>query len=244
MSKLVVGNWKMNGSFALLSDVAKTMDELRPQNVEVVVCPPSIYLNEAKCFLGQFATGGQDCSTEVAGAYTGELSASMLSDYGAKYVIVGHSERRMRHQESSELIAKKAAAAQSAGLTPILCIGETKEEKLVGATLQVLHGQLLPCLDANLDLQKIVVAYEPVWSIGTGETPGTDEISETLAWIKDWLAKQAKTTVGRVLYGGSVNGDNASSLFGLPEIDGVLVGGASLKVADLETIISAAEATA
>lgn len=244
MRKLVVGNWKMNGSSKLLSEFAKSLDEIRLQNVDIVLCPPSVYLSDARSYWGQFATGGQDCSPEAYGAFTGELSGAMLRDCGSKYVIVGHSERRIRQQESSEIVARKAAAAQRAGLTPILCIGETREERLVGATLAILHDQLSPCLDARVNFQNLVVAYEPIWSIGTGDAAGPDDVSEALMWIKEWIKSQSGWAETLVLYGGSVKGNNASSLFDLPAVDGVLVGGASLDVAEFQAIAAAADESA
>ncbi|KCV82426.1 triosephosphate isomerase [Actibacterium atlanticum] len=240
MKKTVVGNWKMNGSGSLLSELAKLSGERRTQDVDVVVCPPSVYLKDAAAQVGEILVGGQDCSEEVSGAFTGDISAKMIRDCGAMYVLAGHSERRMNHSETNETVARKVAAAQAEGLTPILCIGETKEERLVGATLAVLHDQLAPCLDADVDLEDLIIAYEPIWSIGTGNAASVQDIFEIMSWIKDWLCKQGQMDQTTCLYGGSVKASNAFEVLSLSVVDGVLVGGASLNPIEFAVIVDEA----
>jgi triosephosphate isomerase len=245
---LVAGNWKMNGS---LESVRTLLDGIKSgvaavQNAEVAVCPPYVFLPEAEKLLAGtvVAWGGQDLSTEASGAYTGEVAASMLKDFGCKYVIVGHSERRTYHAESDELVAKKYAVARAAGLVPILCVGETLEEREAGITETVVARQL----DAVIELEGVdalkdgVVAYEPVWAIGTGKTATPDQAQEVHAFIRGRVAeKSAEVAEGlRILYGGSMKPDNAEELIGKPDIDGGLIGGASLKAEDFLGICTAA----
>lgn len=245
---LVAGNWKMNGSLEsvgeLLEGIKSGMGDVKM--AEVAVCPPYVFLPEAQKRLAgsAIAWGGQDLSTEAAGAYTGEIAASMLNDFACKYVIVGHSERRTYHHESDELVAKKYAVARAAGLVPILCIGETLEERENGVTEEVVARQL----DAVIALEGVdalaagVIAYEPVWAIGTGKTATPEQAQEVHAFIRSRVAeKSAEVAEGvRILYGGSMKPDNAKELIGKPDIDGGLIGGASLKAEDFLGICTAA----
>jgi triosephosphate isomerase len=245
---LVAGNWKMNGSQEsvreLLSGILAGLSEVK--NADVAVCPPYVYLPTVQQQLSgsAIAWGAQDLSTEQAGAYTGEVAASMLKDFSCTYVIVGHSERRTYHAESDELVAKKFAVARSAGLVPILCIGETLEEREAGITEEVVARQL----DAVIDLEGVdaladgVIAYEPVWAIGTGKTATPEQAQEVHAFIRARVtAKSASVAEGlRILYGGSMKPDNARELIDKPDIDGGLIGGASLKAADFLGICTAA----
>ncbi len=245
---LVAGNWKMNGS---LESVRNLLEGIKSgvaavQNAEVAVCPPYVYIPEAEKLLtgSVIGWGGQDLSTEASGAFTGEVAASMLRDFGCKYVIVGHSERRSYHAESDELVAKKYAVARAAGLVPILCVGETLEEREGGVTETVVARQL----DALIDLEGVealqdgVIAYEPVWAIGTGKTATPEQAQEVHAFIRARVAaKSAEVAEGvRILYGGSMKPDNAKELIGKPDIDGGLIGGASLKAEDFLGICTAA----
>lgn len=245
---LVAGNWKMNGSLdsarALLDGVKRGLDQVK--RAEVAVCVPYVYIPEVEKLLTGSAIGwgGQDLSSESSGAFTGEVAASMLKDFGCKYVIVGHSERRTYHAESDELVAKKYAVARAAGLVPILCIGETLEEREKGITEEVVARQL----DALIELEGVealvdgVIAYEPVWAIGTGKTATPEQAQEVHAFIRGRVAeKSAEVAAGvRILYGGSMKPDNAKELIDKPDIDGGLIGGASLKAEDFLGICTAA----
>jgi triosephosphate isomerase len=245
---LVAGNWKMNGSLEgiqeLLSGIKAGLGEVK--NADVVVCPPYVYIPTVQQQLAGTAVawGGQDLSTESAGAFTGEISAAMLKDFSCAYVIVGHSERRSYHAESDELVAKKFAVARAAGMVPILCVGETLEERENGTTEQVVARQL----DAVIELVGVdaladgVVAYEPVWAIGTGKTASPEQAQDVHAFIRSRVAaKSADVAEGlRILYGGSMKPDNAKELMGKPDIDGGLIGGAALKAADFLGICTAA----
>ncbi|MEW8030477.1 MAG: triose-phosphate isomerase [Candidatus Thiodiazotropha sp.] len=245
---LVAGNWKMNGSLesvrSLLDGIERGVGDVK--SAEVAVCPPYIYLPEVQKLLSgsDVAWGGQDLSTESSGAFTGEVAASMLNDFGCKYVIVGHSERRTYHAESDQLVAKKYAVARAAGLVPILCIGETLEEREAGTTNEVVARQL----DAVIELEGVdaltdgVIAYEPVWAIGTGKTATPDQAQEVHAFIRARVAeKSGEVAEGlRILYGGSMKPGNAAELIGKPDIDGGLIGGASLTAEDFLGICTAA----
>ncbi len=237
---LVAGNWKMNGSRA---SVATLLDGLKAgvgevRNAEMAVCPPFIYIPQVQEALRGTAIswGGQDISTEASGAFTGEISAAMLLDFGCTYAIVGHSERRTLHGESDELVAKKFAVARAAGLKPILCIGETLEEREQGITEQVCARQL----DAVIELEGVaaladsVIAYEPVWAIGTGKVASPEQAQDVHAFIRGRIAAlDGAVAEGlRILYGGSMKPGNAAELLAKPDIDGGLIGGASLKAED------------
>ena len=228
---LIAANWKMNGSAALVNDLTATLSALPLGKDAVVVCPPATLLPRFGQALN-FALGGQTLSHEVSGAFTGELSADLLQEAGARYVIVGHSERRTLNAETDSLIAAKLARAVMAGMTPILCIGETLAERQQEKTQQVLAQQLDAVYASQPELlAKSVIAYEPIWAIGTGESATPQQAQQTHAFVRQHLAqfnKQAADAV-KLLYGGSVNAENCSALFQQADIDGALVGGASLK---------------
>ncbi|VAX09954.1 Triosephosphate isomerase [hydrothermal vent metagenome] len=244
---LVAGNWKMNGSLAsaraLLAGIRVGAEEVTA--TEIVVCPPYILIPEAQAQLtnSSVAWGGQNLSVEAGGAFTGEIAASMLLDHGCKYVIVGHSERRSLYGEDDALVARKFAAAREAGLVPILCVGETLEEREQGITEDVVGRQL----DAVIDLEGVsaladaVVAYEPVWAIGTGKTATPDQAQEVHAFIRSRVASHNTTVADglRILYGGSMKPGNALELMGQTDIDGGLIGGAALKAEDFLAICRA-----
>ncbi len=245
--RIVAGNWKLQGlrefATSLVGEVAKG---LPLENVDVVVLPPMPYLGDLiEDFEGSsIAFGGQDVSSNEKGAYTGEVSAAMLVDVGARYGLVGHSERRQYHAESSELVAQKFLAAVNAGLVPILCVGETLEQREADQTREVLQSQLVPVLElAGVDaFERAVVAYEPVWAIGTGRTATPEQAQEVHAFIRGVVAMRDARIADSLplLYGGSVKPDNAAELFAQPDVDGGLVGGASLVAADFLAIARAA----
>jgi triosephosphate isomerase len=243
--KLVVGNWKMNGSVAANAALLDALKAASLGSAEVSVCVPAPYLRDVATALAKtaIAWGGQDCSAHASGAYTGEVSAAMLAEFGCRHVIVGHSERRAMHGESDELVAAKAAAALSNGLVPIVCVGETLAERENGATERVVARQLgavLELLGARID--GAVVAYEPVWAIGTGKTATPAEAQAVHGFLRALLTERGATGAAiRILYGGSVKADNATELFAEPDIDGGLIGGASLRAADFIAICRAAE---
>ncbi|HEY2816641.1 MAG TPA: triose-phosphate isomerase [Casimicrobiaceae bacterium] len=230
--KLVVGNWKMNGG---LASNARLLDRLtsewRPsEGRSLAVCVPFPYLGQAQAALGgtSIAWGAQDVSASPSGAFTGDVAAGMLVEFGCRYVLVGHSERRQIHGESDRDVAAKAKAALDARLTPIVCVGETLAERDAGTTEAVVMRQLRAVVDAlGPELQKIVLAYEPVWAIGTRRTATPAQAQEVHALLRAALAKSDAPDV-RILYGGSVKAANAAALFAMPDVDGGLVGGASL----------------
>lgn len=245
---LVAGNWKMHGSRA---EAARLVDELCTAGigagaVEVVVCPPFVHLSEVEQRLrgGAIVLGAQDVCAEEPGAHTGEVSASMLADIGCRYVIVGHSERRTLYAEDDDLIARKFMAAQRHGMVPILCIGESLEERARGATHAVVARQLDAVLAAAgiAAFTAAVVAYEPLWAIGTGRTATPEQAQEVHALIRARLAEKDAKIGGflRVLYGGSVKAANAAELFAMMDVDGGLVGGASLQAEEFGRICAAA----
>ncbi|MDD5586723.1 MAG: triose-phosphate isomerase [Alphaproteobacteria bacterium] len=230
--KIIVGNWKMNGRLTsglnLAKDIADKATAERPLTFDVVVCPPATLLWPiSETVMGSpVMLGAQDCHTANHGAYTGDVSAGMLADLGCRYVILGHSERRTAHGESNELVAKKVAAAQLAGLTAILCIGETQEQRASGGAETAIVQQLAASLPEKGQSSQLIVAYEPIWAIGTGAVPEIDDIRQIHRLIRRTLG-----TVGEVvpvLYGGSVAPNNAGAILEEPEVDGALVGGASL----------------
>ncbi|MCC7258179.1 MAG: triose-phosphate isomerase [Gammaproteobacteria bacterium] len=245
---LVAGNWKLNGSrtgnVALVRSIAAGL--ARDRTVEVVVCPPFVYLPDLAVTLDGtgIALGAQSVSAEASGAFTGEVSAGMLRDVGCRYAIVGHSERRALYGETDALVARKFAAAQSAGLQPILCVGETLAERNQGATEQVVRRQVEAVMNhvSVDDFATAVIAYEPVWAIGTGQTATPEQAQDVHAFIRGLVAARSGRIAAelRILYGGSVKGSNARALFRMPDIDGGLVGGASLDAADFLLICSAA----
>ena len=244
---LIVGNWKMNGSLAANAVLLAGIKSGPGQRAcDVAVCVPAPYLAQCQAELAgsAIAWGAQDLSIHESGAWTGEVSAAMLLDFACKYVIVGHSERRAYHCESDALVAQKTACALRAGLIPIVCVGETLAEREAGRTDAVVGRQIdtvLEAVDARA-LANIVVAYEPVWAIGTGRTATPQMAQEVHAALRAKLAaKNSSTAVNvRILYGGSMNPDNAQALLAMPDIDGGLIGGAALKVADFLAICQAA----
>jgi triosephosphate isomerase len=242
---LAAGNWKMNGlqadGLALAGALAAKMRAERNPAFDMLVCPPFTLISKvADAVAGSgIAVGGQDCHAADKGAHTGDISASMLRDLGCTYVIVGHSERRTNHGEPDALVKAKAEAGLAAGLIAIVCIGETLEERDAGKTLDVNRRQLLGSLPAGASAANTVIAYEPVWAIGTGRTATPDQAQEVHAMIRGELKGKLGAPVAeamRILYGGSVNAKNAAELFAQPDLDGGLVGGASLKADDFWTI--------
>jgi triosephosphate isomerase len=246
---LVVGNWKMNGSLegnrSLIEGIKAGIASV--QHAAVAVCPPFIYLPQVSELLKGtvIGWGAQNLSQEAPGAFTGEIAASMLVDFNCKYVIVGHSERRALYGESDELVANKFAIAQSTGLIPILCVGETLEQREAGETENVVMRQLKAVIDLQgvTALAKAVIAYEPVWAIGTGKTATPEQAQEVHAFIRAKVAEHDAKIAQQVqiLYGGSVKGSNAAELFAMKDIDGGLIGGASLKAEDFLTICQAGQ---
>jgi triosephosphate isomerase len=242
--KLVVGNWKMNGSVAANAALLDALKAASLGSAEVSVCVPAPYLRDVATSLASSAIGwgGQDCSAHAAGAYTGEVSAAMLAELGCRHVIVGHSERRAMHGEGDRLVADKAAAALANGLVPIVCVGETLAEREADATENVVARQLGAVIDAlGARIDGAVIAYEPVWAIGTGKTATPAEAQAVHAFLRTLLGNRGAASAAiRILYGGSVKADNATELFAEPDIDGGLIGGASLKAADFIAICRAA----
>jgi triosephosphate isomerase len=248
---LVAGNWKMNGSNAANAELVDGILAGMPASteaVELLICPSLPYLAEiaGKVSGSALALGAQNVSEHVSGAFTGETAASMLKDVGCEYVLVGHSERRALMGESSEIVAAKFQAALDSGLRPILCVGETLQQREAGETETVIDEQLMAVLDsAGVEsFGTAVMAYEPVWAIGTGMTASPEQAQDVHKHIRDALASRSEEAAARtkILYGGSVKGDNAAGLFCKPDIDGGLIGGASLKSADFLAIAEAAAA--
>lgn len=246
-NRIVAGNWKLHGDRAFAHAL---LDELvavaTPPGVERVVLPPLPYLGE---LIGRHASrglgfGAQDVSANEQGAYTGEVSAAMLVDVGARYGLVGHSERRQYHHETSELVARKFMAARNAGLTPILCVGESLHEREAGQTEYIIQRQLLALFELGGPqvLAGAVVAYEPVWAIGTGKTATPEQAQAVHSFIRGEIAARDAKIAGSlpILYGGSCKPDNAAALFAQPDVDGGLIGGASLVAADFLAIVAAA----
>ncbi|MBE2897061.1 triose-phosphate isomerase [Pasteurellaceae bacterium HPA106] len=245
---LVMGNWKLNGSKAMTRDLVEGLKKelAGVEGCDVAIAPPVMYLAEAEAALqgSQIALGSQNVDVNVSGAYTGDISTDMLKDFGAKYIIIGHSERRTYHHESDEFIAKKFAALKAAGLVPVLCIGETEAQNEAGETQAVCARQIdavLNTLGAEA-FNGAVIAYEPIWAIGTGKSATPAQAQAVHAFIRGHIAKQDKAVAEQVIlqYGGSVNDSNAAELFTQPDIDGALVGGASLKAPAFAAIVKAA----
>lgn len=252
MKKLIAGNWKMNGSLAaneaLLESLGQTWSSASAA-CEVAVCVPAAYLAQVEALkartpaLASLQLGAQDVSVHASGAYTGETSAGMLREFGCRYAIVGHSERRQYHGETDSIVADKTKAALAAGLTPIVCVGETLAERESGQTEVVVKRQLAAVIHANGHcLSEVVVAYEPVWAIGTGKTASPQEAQAVHAVLRAQLsAATDKAGSIKILYGGSMNAGNAAVLLSQPDIDGGLIGGASLKAAEFLAIIALAQ---
>ncbi len=246
---LVVGNWKMHGSRASVEALLGSLVSAGgASRAEVVVCPTYVHLAQTLdlCAGSSIAVGAQDCSHMQSGAYTGEVAAEMLSELGCRWVILGHSERRQYHAESDDLVAAKLAAAVEAGLQPIVCVGEIREQREAGEAEAVVAAQLQGALTGQNGLAALVVAYEPVWAIGTGLTATPEQAQDIHAFIRDCLAgiDGVDETATRLLYGGSVKAANAAQLFAQRDIDGALVGGAALVAEEFQAIIDAAAVAA
>ncbi|MCI7353028.1 MAG: triose-phosphate isomerase [[Actinobacillus] rossii] len=247
---LVMGNWKLNGSKAFTKElIAGLKAELAGVNgCDVAIAPPVMYLAEAEAALAgsQIALGSQNVDVNVQGAFTGDISTAMLKDFGAKYIIIGHSERRTYHKESDEFVAKKFGALKEAGLVPVLCIGESEAENEAGKTEEVCARQIDAVINA-LGVEAFngaVIAYEPIWAIGTGKSATPAQAQAVHAFIRGHIAAKSQAVADQVIiqYGGSVNDANAAELFTQPDIDGALVGGASLKAPAFAVIVKAAAA--
>ena len=245
MRKLAAGNWKMNGTAEDLAE-ARALIAAQPSPVcEMLLCPPvSLLSRMAEVSAGSaLMVGGQDCHAKASGAHTGDISAAMLKDAGATHVILGHSERRADHGESDIMVRAKTMAAQAAGLIAIVCVGETEAQRDAGQTLAVIGAQLDGSLPASLTgaAERLVIAYEPVWAIGTGRTPTLAEVGEVHGFIRARLIERFGDAgrAMRLLYGGSVKPSNAAQIFAVPDVNGALVGGASLKAADFAGIVAA-----
>ncbi|GAA4534212.1 triose-phosphate isomerase [Chelativorans composti] len=244
---LIAGNWKMNGTGASLGElqaIAAGFAEASGAKADGLICVPATLLDRASKVLAgsPVASGGQDCHAKDSGAHTGDISAPMLKDCGASFVIVGHSERRADHGETDADVAAKARAAWKAGLVAIICIGETREQREAGETLTVLSSQIAGSVPAEATAANTVIAYEPVWAIGTGLTPTIPDVAEAHAHIRAELARLLSEEAAkvRILYGGSMKPDNAADLLSVANVDGGLIGGASLKAADFLAIAGAA----
>jgi triosephosphate isomerase len=243
--KLIAGNWKMNGNLAANDALVKAIIAgLGAQTCDVAVCVPAPYLVQLQALLqgSPVLLGSQDVSAHESGAYTGEVSVGMLKEFGVRYCLVGHSERRQYHGETDVVVAAKAQRALAAGLTPIVCVGETLAEREAGQTEEVVKRQLAAVIHANGHcISEIVVAYEPVWAIGTGKTASPEQAQQVHAVLRAQLKAASSHADGiQILYGGSMNAANAAQLLTQPDIDGGLIGGAALKAPDFLTIIAAA----
>lgn len=245
--KLAAGNWKMNGGAPELAEIRDLLKTAGQASCVVVVCPPATLIDRMRSLIadGPIAIGGQDCHPAESGAHTGDIAAGMLADAGATYVILGHSERRENHGETDALVAAKAEQANAAGLAAIICIGETLAQRESGETLAVVDRQLSGSIPDTTVAANLVIAYEPVWAIGTGKTPTLQQIAEVHGAVRQHLSTRFGAD-GReipVLYGGSVKPANAAEIFDVENVDGALVGGASLKAVDFAQIISALDAS-
>ncbi len=239
---LIVGNWKMNGTMQSVIELIESIVAGKVINAQLAVCPPAVYLMKVGGMLdgSDIALGGQNVCDQESGAYTGEIAASMLKECGCQYAIVGHSERRALYHESDELVARRFAMALKSGITPILCVGETLEQRDSGETEAVVSRQLDAVIDSQgiSAIAKSVIAYEPVWAIGTGKVATPEQAQAVHKYLRDKLASLDATIAEQVhlLYGGSMNASNAGELLSQPDIDGGLIGGASLKAADFIAI--------
>lgn len=239
--KLAAGNWKMNGTLASLAEIDRLLAEHPAPGCDLLVCPPATLIH-AMAAKG-IATGGQDCHAKASGAHTGDIAAAQLKDAGASHVILGHSERRTDHAETDAQVAAKSVAAHEAGLVAVICVGETEAQRDAGQTLDVIAAQLAGSVPDGATAANTVIAYEPVWAIGTGRTPTSEQIAEVHALMRERLsARFADGADFALLYGGSVKPGNAAEIFAIPHVNGALVGGASLKAADFGPIIAALSA--
>ena len=233
MNALIVGNWKMNGTAASAAALAGSLASrlTKPRRFDMLICPPAPLLAAARSAIGAapLALGAQDCHAQPQGAHTGDVSVPMLVDAGCSHVIVGHSERRSGHGEGDSLVRAKAASAQAGGLVPVICVGETLEQRDAGANVGAVTGQLAGSLPDGSSTATAIIAYEPVWAIGTGRTPAMDDVAEVHAAIRGALRDSVPDPhLVRILYGGSVTPRNARDILSLDDVDGALVGGASL----------------
>jgi len=246
MKKLAAGNWKMNGTSAALAELSALIAAHPAPACEMLLCPPATLLAQAAYHTRGTALqiGGQDCHAKASGAHTGDISAAMLKDAGAAYVILGHSERRADHGETNALVKAKAEAALAAQLTAIVCLGETEAQRDAGETLALCGSQLHGSIPTGATAANLVIAYEPVWAIGTGRTPTLEQIAEVHAFLRAELVKAlGEEGQGvRIIYGGSVKPSNAAEIFAVKDVDGALVGGASLKAVDFGAIVAALSA--
>lgn len=244
--KLAAGNWKMNGTGSALAELQALVHGHPDPGAEILICPPAPLIHRAAETVrgSAIAIGGQDCHAQVCGPHTGDVSAEMLADAGARYVITGHSERRADHGERNEDVRAKARTAMRAGLTAIICMGETLAQREAANTLDIIAGQLSGSVPDEATGENLVIAYEPIWAIGSGLVPSTAQIGEVHDFVRARLERRFGAGVGRsvrLLYGGSVKPDNAAAIFAVGNVDGALVGGASLKAADFSPIIEALE---
>lgn len=245
MRKLAAGNWKMNGTGADLAEIEALKQAHPAPSADILICPPATLLSRLSEAAGPaIASGGQDCHAAQSGAHTGDIAAGMLKEAGATYVILGHSERRSDHGETDTDVAAKTRSAWEAGLVTVICVGETEAQRDAGQTLGVIGAQLAGSIPDGATPDSLVIAYEPVWAIGTGRVPSTDQIAE----VHDFIRAEMTARLGpeaasgiRLLYGGSVKPGNAAEIFAVPNVDGALVGGASLKAVDFSPIITALE---
>ncbi len=232
----------MNGLQENLQEIKTLSDTAKAASCEVLICPPATLVHSMASISNHITVGGQDCHADASGAHTGDISAAMLADCGAQYVILGHSERREDHGEANELVREKTKTAWAAGLTAIVCIGESLAQREASNTIDIIGGQLAGSIPDNATGENLVVAYEPVWAIGTGLTPTLDQIGEVHDFIRMRLERRFGEGVGRsvrILYGGSMNPKNAADIAAVSNVDGGLVGGASLKAADFSQVIAA-----
>jgi triosephosphate isomerase len=241
---LIAGNWKMNGLAPQLRQIEAIAASVKakPPLADILICVPSTLIaRAAQCAGGRIGIGGENCHSEMAGAFTGDISAEMLKDAGACAVIVGHSERRQHHGETDAMVAAKANAAWRAGLLAVICIGETKSQRMDGKALSVCGDQIAGSVPDGMTLSASAVAYEPLWAIGSGHTPTSEQIAEVHAHIRRCLVVRlgAAGREVRILYGGSVKPSNACEILAVPEVGGALIGGASLKATDFEAIVNA-----
>ena len=247
MKFFLVGNWKMNGGSALLDELSSFLgsDSLTSPNITTIICPPSVYVSKVSTMVSDSGVlvGGQDCHASASGSHTGDISAEMLRDCGCHYCIVGHSERRQNHNESDSLVQSKSLGCIRSGLTPIVCVGESESDYDSGATNNVLEAQLSGSLPLSSDMAgDLFVAYEPVWAIGTGKVADAETIGKVHSFIREFLVSRYGSDVGSlvpILYGGSVKGDNAGEISSITDVNGLLVGGASLTCSDFLGVYSA-----
>ena len=245
MRKIIAGNWKMNGKLENLLEIKKISNEFARSKIEIIICPPFTLLSVASKIAKNVYLGAQNLHPESAGAFTGEISADMLVDLGVKYSIIGHSERRNEHNETNEIVARKVKISLEKNLQTIICIGETELQRKENSTLEILEQQLLESIANNTNSEKLIVAYEPIWAIGTGLIPEVSEISKIHDFLRVRLVELYGSNASTIplLYGGSVNGSNASEIFNVNNVNGALVGGASLSFEKFAPIIRAIENT-